>query len=84
MNIDCVAQLRRLEGHCVSVALKDGSRIDNGQLISAGRNRARTLWLFAGGSDTFVAIDEIVDLWEASPRARPAAVKRPARVLVDQ
>ena len=84
MNIDRVAQLRRLEGHCVSLALKDGSRIDNGQLISAGRNRARTLWLFAGGSDTFVAIDEIVDLWDVSPRARPAAVKHAARVLVDR
>ena len=84
MNIDRVAQLRRLEGHCVSLALKDGSRIDNGQLISGGRNRARTLWLFAGGSDTFVAIDEIVDLWEASPPSRPAAVNHPGRVLVDR
>ena len=76
MNTDYLAQLRSLEGHCVSVALRDGSRIDNGQLISGGRNRARTLWLFAGGSDTFVAIDEIVDLWETSPGARPAGVKR--------
>jgi hypothetical protein len=84
MNIDRVAQLRSLEGHCVSLALKDGSRIDNGLLISGGRNRARTLWLFAGGSDTFVALDEIVDLWEASPPSRPAAVKDPARVLVDR
>jgi hypothetical protein len=84
MNTDCVAQLRSLEGHCVSLALKDGSRIDHGQLISGGRKRARTLWLFAGGSDTFVAIDEIVDLWEASPRARPATVKHAARVLVDR
>jgi hypothetical protein len=84
MNTDRVAQLRSLEGHCVSLALKDGSRIDNGQLISGGRNRARTLWLFAGGSDTFVAIDEIVDLWEASPPPRPAAVKHRPRVLVDR
>ena len=84
MNTEHVIQLRSLEGHRVSLALRDGSRIDNGQLISGGRNRARTLWLFAGGSDTFVAIDEIVDLWEASPPPRPAAVKHRPRVLVDR
>jgi hypothetical protein len=84
MNTEHVIQLRSLEGHCVSLALRDGSRIDNGQLISGGRNRARTLWLFAGGSDTFVAIDEIVDLWETSPGARPAPVKQPPRLLLDR
>ena len=58
-----------------SLALKDGSRIDDNQLISGGRNRARTLWLFASGSDTFVAVDDVVDLWETSPGTPVGRVK---------
>jgi len=60
-------QLRGFEGRRVSVALADGSRIDDCQLVSSGRNRARNLWLFANGQDTFVAFDDVVDLWEARP-----------------
>ena len=66
MTLDHLRQLRRLEGHQVSVALNDGSRLDNCQLVSTGRSRPRHLWLFANGLDTFVAIDEIIDLWEAA------------------
>ena len=62
-----LVQLRRLEGHHVSLALKDGSRIDDCQLISTGRQWTRTLWLFATGSDTFVPLDVVIDLWETSP-----------------
>jgi hypothetical protein len=67
MNRDRVTQLKTLEGHRVSLSLRDGSRIDDCQLISSGRNWARTLWLFTTGSDTFVPLDDIVDLWETSP-----------------
>jgi hypothetical protein len=56
---------RWLEGRRVSVALRDGSRIDDCQLISIGRNQARSLWLFANGTDTFVPAPEVLDLWEA-------------------
>jgi hypothetical protein len=66
MNRDRVTQLRPLEGHRVTVALRDGSRIDDCQLISSGRNWARTVWLFTTGSDTFVSLDDIVELWETS------------------
>src|SRR5205823_3609185 len=48
----------------VSVALQDGTRIDDSSLVSSGRRRARTLWLFANGEDVFVPIDDIVDVWE--------------------
>ena len=75
MNRDRVTQLRSLEGRRVSLALKDGSRIDDNQLISGGRNRARTLWLFASGSDTFVAVDDVVDLWETRPGTPVGRVK---------
>jgi hypothetical protein len=67
MNRDRVRELRALEGHHVSLALRDGSHIDDCQLISSGRNWARTLWVLARGSDTFVCLDDIVDLWETNP-----------------
>jgi hypothetical protein len=57
--------LRQWEGRQVSVALADGSRIDDCQLVSAGRNAAGTLWLFTNGSDLFVCIDDVTAVWEA-------------------
>ena len=56
--------LSSLEGRRVSVALQDGSRIDDGQLLSAGRGEVETLWLFTNGTDTFVPHDDVIDLWE--------------------
>ena len=57
--------LTALEGRQVSVALRDGARIDDSQLISAGRNRAGTLWLFTHGGDTFVPVEDVIDVWES-------------------
>jgi hypothetical protein len=57
--------LRRWEGLQVSVALADGSRIDDCQLVSAGRNAAGTLWLFSNGADRFVPIGDVTAVWEA-------------------
>ena len=51
--------LRQWEGRQVSVALADGSRIDDCQLVSAGRSAAGTLWLFTNGADLFVALDDV-------------------------
>ena len=65
MATDRLARLMVLEGRRVNVALRDGSRIDDGQLVSAGRGEPTTLWLFWNGSDTFLPVDEVVDLWEA-------------------
>jgi hypothetical protein len=59
------ADLSSLEGRRVSVALRDGSRIDDSQLVSAGRGGVGTLWLFTSGTDTFVPHEEVVDLWES-------------------
>ena len=55
---------RDLEGHRVGVALADGSRLDDCQLVSAGRHRAGSLWLYANGVDTFVTMLDVTDLWE--------------------
>ena len=53
---------RKLEGRRVGVALCDGTRIDDAPLVSAGRPNTRTLWLFANGTDVFVACTEVIDI----------------------
>lgn len=55
---------RRLEGRTVSIALRDGSRIDGCNLVSSGRHRAHTLWVFAAGLDRFVPFTDVIDVWE--------------------
>jgi hypothetical protein len=67
MSQERMSELRSLEGRQVSVALSDGSRIDDCQLVSAGRPGVRTLWVFSNGSDTFLPLPDVVDVWE--PRA---------------
>jgi hypothetical protein len=64
---------RSLEGQPVSVALADGNRIDDATLVSVGRSGARTLWLFSNGTDVFVPLAEVVDLWVSGPGGTRAA-----------
>ena len=67
-------ELRMFEGRQVSVALADGSRIDDCSLISAGRSRARTVWVFVNGIDVFIHPADVVAVWESAPLQRqPAA-----------
>ena len=72
MAQDHNAKLRMFEGLRVSVALTDGSRIDDCQLVSAGRHATRSLWLFVNGTDCFVPVAAVVDIWEV-PAVRRAA-----------
>jgi hypothetical protein len=65
MRTEGTPQLRALEGHQVNVAFRDGSRIDDCQLISAGRPNTGTVWIFADGIDVFLPASTIVDCWEA-------------------
>lgn len=68
------AELRKLEGQQVCMALADGSRIDDCSLVSAGRGRAKTIWVYVNGIDAFLQLAEVVTIWEAAPgRARFAA-----------
>jgi len=64
---DLATLSRRLEGRRVSLALADGSRIDDCALVSAGRGEGRCLWVYNNGADTFVSAAEITDLWEVAP-----------------
>ena len=51
------------EGGRVSVALADGSLIDDCELVSVGRGRAETIWVFTGEGDVFIPFAELLDLW---------------------
>jgi hypothetical protein len=62
-----------LEGRRVSVALKDGSRIDDCQLVSSGRKGVTKLWLYTNGEDVFVPHRDVVDVWEPDNSCRQAA-----------
>lgn len=56
--------LRAFEGRHVSLALTGGGRIDDCQLISAGRSGTSTVWVFASGADTFLPLADVLDVWE--------------------
>ena len=66
------SSLQVLEGRQVSVALRDGCRIDDCQLVSAPRARTETLWLFTNGADLFVSVGDVVDVWEVACTGRAA------------
>jgi hypothetical protein len=56
--------IRYLEGRHVNVALTDGSRLDDCELVSAGRRGVQSLWLYANGADTFVALVDVSEVSE--------------------
>ena len=58
---------QHLEGRRIGVALVDGSRLDDCQLVSAGRHGAPSLWLYSNGADTFVTLIDVTDIWEVRP-----------------
>jgi hypothetical protein len=66
-----------LEGFRVSIALVDGTRIDDCELVSAGRPGATSLWLYTNGADTFVALADVAALWEVPFPARPPSQRSP-------
>jgi hypothetical protein len=58
------ALIRMLQGRQVTVALRNGTRIDDAQLVSVGLSGSRNLWLFDNGADTFVALEDVLELWD--------------------
>jgi hypothetical protein len=60
-------RLAALVGRGVSVALVDGTRLDDCWLVSQPRARSvGTAWIVHGGDDLFVPVEAIADVWEAS------------------
>ncbi len=66
-------RLRSLEGRQVSLALADGSRIDDVQLVSAGRPPLETIWVVVSGMDTFLSVAQVVAAWEPVSHRNEAA-----------
>ena len=62
-------EMRALEGRAVGLALADGTRIDGATLVSAGRGRVPTAWVFVNGADRFVALAVVTDYWEEAGAA---------------
>ena len=56
-------ELSSLEGRQVCLSLRDGSRIDDCQLVVAGRKK---IWVFVNGQDSFVGVERVIDFWEAA------------------
>src|SRR5207237_10710201 len=56
-------ELNHLEGRRVNLSLIDGSRIDDCQLVLAGRFK---LWVFVNGRDAFLSLNRVTDVWEAA------------------
>lgn len=65
MSKQRLAQLRTLEGRQVSIALTGGSRIDTCELVAGARPGTRSLWVFTNGSDLFVPVADVIDVWES-------------------
>ena len=64
MSPNTLRSFRQLEGRHVSVSLRDGSRLDDCELVSSGRGHAATIWLHDGSDDRMVKAADVVDLWE--------------------
>jgi hypothetical protein len=60
----------RYQGQRVSIALADGTLINDGLLISAGRRRVQTLWVFTEDADMFIPQANVAEMWLASGRVR--------------
>ena len=56
--------LRHLEGRRVGLVLNDGSRILDAQLISAGRPGLTSVWVLVDGTDNFIPVMAVSEVWE--------------------
>ncbi|HZQ78205.1 MAG TPA: hypothetical protein VFE55_12805 [Acidimicrobiia bacterium] len=63
--------LRHLEGRRVGLLLNDGTRIVEAQLISAGRPGLTSVWILIDGSDSFIPVLTVTEVWEV-PQANPS------------
>lgn len=70
-------RLRALEGHLIGLALADGSRIERCNLVSVASGD--TVWLVVGGVDRFVALEDVIDCWEAEGGSQIPGFRRPHR-----
>jgi hypothetical protein len=65
--------LHRYQGRRVSIALVDGTVFSECVLVSAGRGRVPTLWIFTGDADVFIRRADVADIRLAADGARDHA-----------
>ena len=65
--------LRHLEGRQVGLVLSDGSRILDAQLISAGRPGLSSVWILIDGTDNFIPLMTVTEVWEIQANPYQAA-----------
>jgi hypothetical protein len=73
MTKDWRLKMTPLEGRQVGIALCNGSGIDDCQLVSAGRHRVGSLWVFTNGTDEFVPLNAVAVISERPTRSFRAA-----------
>jgi len=64
--------LRHLEGRRVGLVLNDGSRILDAQLISAGRPGLTSVWVLVDGTDNFIPVMAVSEVWEIANPSQAA------------
>jgi hypothetical protein len=70
-----MSKLRLIEGQQVTIALRDGTLIDDCNLVSSGRSCLDNLWLIVNGEDVFVACSDVADVWQASNKPSLGSMK---------
>jgi hypothetical protein len=65
--------LKTFEGARVHLALTDGRRVDDCQLMSVTPSN---VWVFSNGSDLFIPVQDVAEVWEACGRRPAPAVDR--------
>jgi hypothetical protein len=68
-------ELRQLEGRQVSLALVDGSRIDDAALVSTGRGATTHLWIYTNREDAFIPMSQIIEVWECGSTSSDRKVR---------
>ena len=68
-------KLRHLEGRQISLALVDGSRIDDAALVSSGRGATTTIWIHMNRQDEFIPMSHIIEVWECDNTASGSRVR---------
>jgi hypothetical protein len=66
MSPRTLRSFRHLEGQHVSVSLVDGTRLDDCELVSAGRGATASIWLHDGIDDRILSAADVIELWERS------------------
>ena len=64
--------LRHLEGRRVGLILDDGTRILDAQLISAGRPGLTSVWILIDGTDNFIPVMTVTEVWEIANPSQAA------------